>query len=54
MIHSLNDTVIPLDSARRTYEKALEPKEMHIVECAIHGRCGEMDPYIEEELARMV
>lgn len=53
MIHSLNDTVIPLDSARRTYEKALEPKEMHIVGCAIHGRCGEMDPYIEEEMARM-
>jgi len=54
MIHSLNDTVIPIDYANRTYEKALEPKAMHIVECSTHGRCWEMDPYIEEELARMV
>ncbi len=54
MIHSLNDPVIPFDYANRTYEKALEPKDMHIVECATHGRCGEMDPYLEEELARMV
>lgn len=54
MIHSKNDAVIPIDYARRTYEKALEPKEFHIVDCATHGRCGEMDPYIEEELARMV
>ena len=54
MIHSLNDTVIPFELAERTYEKALEPKEMRIAGCATHGRCGEMDPYIEEELARMV
>lgn len=54
MIHSSNDTLISFDSARRTYEKALEPKVMHIVGCATHGRCGEMDPYIEEEMARMV
>jgi fermentation-respiration switch protein FrsA (DUF1100 family) len=54
MIHSSNDPLISFDSANRTYEKALEPKAMHIVECATHGRCGEMDPYIEEELARMV
>jgi len=54
MIHSSNDTVIPFAYANRTYEKALEPKEMHIAECATHGRCGEMDPYLEEELARMV
>lgn len=54
MIHSTNDTLISLDSARRTYEKALEPKAMHVVGCATHGRCGEMDPYIEDEMARMV
>lgn len=54
MIHSLNDPVIPFDYANRTYEKALEPKDMHTVECATHGCCGEMDPYLEEELARMV
>ncbi len=54
MIHSLNDSVIPFDYANRTYEKALEPKDMYIVECATHGRCKEMDPYLEEELARMV
>ncbi len=54
MIHSLNDTVIPFELAERTYQKALEPKDMHIVGCATHGRCGEMDPYIEEELAGMM
>jgi pimeloyl-ACP methyl ester carboxylesterase len=53
MIHSSNDTLISFDSARRTYEKALEPKAMHVVGCVTHGRCGEMDPYIEEEMARM-
>jgi len=53
MIHSKSDALIPIDYARRTYEKALEPKEMHVVGCATHGLCGEMDPYIEEELARM-
>ncbi|HPJ85202.1 MAG TPA: alpha/beta hydrolase [Methanothrix sp.] len=54
MIHSKSDPVIPIAYARRTYEKAPEPKAMHIVECATHGRCEEMDPYIEEELAHMV
>lgn len=53
MIHSKNDTVIPVDSASRTYQKALSPKAMHLVDCATHGRCWEMDPYIGEELARM-
>ena len=54
MIHSKNDTVITVNSASRTYQKALPPKAMHLVDCATHGRCGEMDPYIGEELARMV
>jgi fermentation-respiration switch protein FrsA (DUF1100 family) len=54
MIHSKSDGVIPIEYARRTYEKAPVPKAMHIVGCATHGRCGEMDPYIEEEMARMV
>ena len=39
MIHSKSDAVIPIEYARRTYKKALEPKAMHIVECATHGRC---------------
>ena len=53
MIHSSNDPLISFDSANHTNEKALEPKAMHTVECATHGRCGEMDPYIKEEMARM-
>lgn len=38
MIHSSNAPVIAFEYARRTYEKALEPKAIHIVECATHGR----------------
>lgn len=54
MLHSLNDPIIPYEYANRTYEKALEPKEMHTAECAVHGRCPEMDVSLKNELAQMV
>ena len=54
MIHSVNDTIIPYESAEQTYAKALEPKELHTVECATHGYCAEMDALLEKELKRRV
>jgi len=51
MIHSLNDTIIPFKNADQTYALARLPKEMHVVGCAKHGYCTQMNPFIEQELA---
>ncbi|HWQ20747.1 MAG TPA: alpha/beta hydrolase [Methanotrichaceae archaeon] len=54
MIHSQNDTVIPLNNANQTYALARQPKkDMHFVGCAKHGYCTQMNPFIEKELALM-
>ncbi len=53
MIHSLNDTIIPYDSAQRTYSRAFAPKELHTVGTATHGYCKAMDAFIKEELEGM-
>lgn len=54
MLHSVNDTIIPYENAKRTYAKADEPKELHTVECTTHGHCKEMDAFIKTELETMV
>ena len=54
MIHSLNDTVIPYESAQQTYAKAGESKELHTVECATHGYCEGMDAALKTELEKML
>ncbi len=54
MIHSVNYTIIPYENAEQTYAKAVEPKELHTVECATHGHCKEMDAFIKTELEAMV
>lgn len=54
MIHSMNDTIIPYEDAEQTYAKAVEPKELHTVECATHGYCKEMGAVIKTELEAMV
>ncbi|HSD58062.1 MAG TPA: acetylxylan esterase [Methanotrichaceae archaeon] len=54
MFHSQNDPIIPYEYANRTYSKALEPKGFHTVECAMHGRCPQMDAPLKKELAQMV
>ena len=54
MIHSLNDTVIPYESAQQTYAKAGESKELHTVECATHGYCKGMDAALKTELEKML
>jgi uncharacterized protein len=53
MIHSQNDPVIPIDPAKQTYAKAFVPKVMHVVQCAKHGYCGEMNHILEKELRAM-
>ncbi len=44
MIHAINDTIIPLNSAARTYQKAQEPKQFFLINdtgCK-HGYCDSM------------
>jgi len=53
MLHSQNDPIIPCEYANRTYEKAFEPKELYTVDCAVHGRCPQMDASLEKELAQI-
>lgn len=53
MFHSINDPVIPFESANRTYEKAFQLKNFYSVKCAIHGHCMEMDAFLEKELTNM-
>lgn len=54
MFHSVNDTIIPYESALQTYTKAFEPKELYTVECATHGYCTEMADFLKIELEAMV
>jgi hypothetical protein len=53
MLHSLNDTIIPYEYANLTYSLASQPKELHIVNCSIHGHCEEMDEFLKKELEIM-
>lgn len=53
MIHSLNDLVIPYDSAQQTYIKIGEPKSLHVIEAEGHGYNAAMNPFLEAELARV-
>jgi hypothetical protein len=53
MIHSQNDPIIPIELAEQTYAKAFVPKVMHIVQCAKHGYCGEMNNFLQRELRAM-
>jgi len=54
MIHSVNDTIISYENAEQTYAKAVEPKELHTVECATHGYCADMGDALKTELEAMV
>nr|QNT35612.1 hypothetical protein BFFPPMPJ_00017 [uncultured Methanosarcinales archaeon] len=53
MIHSSNDPVIPYNSAQQTYIKIGEPKSLHVIEAEGHGYNAAMNPFLEEELARV-
>ncbi len=53
MMHSVNDTIIPIDMAYRTFQKANEPKEFHKVTTGGHGFSEEMRAPLADELRRM-
>jgi len=54
LIHSLNDPLIPYDTAVKTFAIAKEPKAMYNVSDAVHGYTGSMRPYLQKELATIL
>ncbi len=53
MIHMTNDSVIQIDMAQATYDKANEPKVFYPLEGNGHGYNGAMRNVLEAELAHM-
>lgn len=53
MIHSVNDSIIPLSLAENTFEKAKEPKQFYSVAAGTHGYSDGMKEPLEKEL-RMI
>ncbi|NJD52689.1 MAG: alpha/beta hydrolase [Candidatus Methanoperedens sp.] len=53
MIHSVNDTIIPVQLARKTFEKANEPKQFYTVTTGTHGYSEGMKEPLENELKSM-
>ncbi|CAG0988255.1 hypothetical protein METP2_02409 [Methanosarcinales archaeon] len=53
MIHSVNDTIIPVQLARKTFEKAKEPKQFYTVTTGTHGYSEVMKEPLENELKSM-
>jgi len=49
MLHSINDTIIQIQFARNTFEKALEPKQFYNVTTGTHGYSeGMKEPLVNE------
>lgn len=53
MLHSVNDTVIPIALAENTFEKAKEPKQFYEVTAGTHGYSEGMKGALETELRIM-
>lgn len=54
MIHSVNDTIIQIQFARNTFEKAMEPKQFYTVTTGTHGYSEGMKEPLETELKIML
>jgi dienelactone hydrolase len=54
MIHMTNDSIIPIDMAQATYDKANEPKVFYPLEGNGHGYNDAMRDVLEAELAHML
>ena len=54
MIHSDNDTIINIQFARNTFEKALDPKKFYNVTTGTHGYSKDMKEHLETELKIMI
>lgn len=50
MLHGTNDTTVPLDSAKITFNVAKEPKEFFIAQDCGHGYCDKMKEELEKAL----
>jgi dienelactone hydrolase len=53
MLHSVNDTIIQMQFAQNTFEKALEPKQFYSVTTGTHGFSEGMKEPLENELKLM-
>ncbi len=53
MMHSVNDSIIPIDLAGRTFKKAKEPKQFYSVTTGTHGFSDGMRMPLEDELRLM-
>ena len=53
MIHSINDPIIPYESAQQTYMKIGGRKSLHTIDGAGHGYNSGMNPFLEAELGEI-
>lgn len=53
MLHMQNDSIIPLELAQVTYDKAMEPKAFYPVQGSGHGYRAAMRDMLEAELGQM-
>ena len=54
MLHSVNDTIIPINLAENTFRKAEEPKQFYSVATGTHGFSEGMREHLENELREML
>ncbi len=54
MMHSVNDTIIPIDLAKNTFAKAKEPKQFYQVTTGTHGFSEGMRVPLENEIGGML
>jgi dienelactone hydrolase len=54
MMHSVNDSIIPIDLAEKTFKKAKEPKQFYSVTTGGHGFSEGMRAPLENELRLML
>ena len=53
MMHSINDTIIPLELAEKTFRKAKDPKKFYSVTTGTHGFSEGMRAPLQDELGLM-
>ncbi|MCZ7393588.1 MAG: alpha/beta hydrolase, partial [Candidatus Methanoperedens sp.] len=54
MLHSDNDNIIPIALAKKTFEKAKEPKQFYNVTTGTHGFSEGMRMPLENETRKML
>jgi dienelactone hydrolase len=54
MLHGINDSIINIKDAAKTYTLANGPKAFYAINTSVHGYSSDMRPIIEEELKGML